>query len=120
MSICADKHIEKKTRREKSQKMNDTESRFALILEAKKRRGEILDFRYEGMALRWGVTTEGQYMSYCADFTVFDSEGITLIEVKGAHIRDRDIVRYRGCRADWPQFRFEFHQYSKGEWRKVM
>jgi hypothetical protein len=36
-----------------------------------------------------------------------------LIEVKGGHIWDRDIVRFKGARAYWPEFAFEMHQKTR-------
>ena len=100
--------------------MNKTEAQFALMLEAQKRAGEILRYEFEGIALRWAD------MRYTPDFVVFEyydnelpmhqrqQSGIKLIEVKGAHIWDRDIVRFKGARAYWPEFAFEMWQLKKG------
>lgn len=103
-------------------RMNKTEAEFALMLEARKRSGEITDYRYEGMRLKWGEDPRtGEAMNYLADFVVIGklSSHITLIEVKGAHIWDRDKVRFKGCRAAWPCFAFELHQKIKGEWKRI-
>ena len=115
-------------------RMNGTESSFALILEARKRKGEIVEWRYEGIKLAWGADPRtGKSMIYTPDFFVVvdgtignpDLEAgigisdITLIEVKGAHIFDRDLVRFKGCRAAWPLFRFEMHQKTKEGWRRI-
>lgn len=101
-------------------RMNKTESEYALILEAMKRRGEILRYEYEGITLRWAD------MKYTPDFIVFgqfevDDEflEIKLIEVKGGHIWDRDIVRFKGARAYWPEFQFELHQRKGGQWTRL-
>jgi hypothetical protein len=114
--------------------MNKTERDFALILESMKRRAEILRYEYEGITLRWAD------MRYTPDFVVFTNvmqmlrqmevikpdqfttvewSGIKLIEVKGAHVWDRDIVRFKGARAFWPEFQFEMHQKVHGEWRRL-
>lgn len=45
-------------------RMNGTEARYSLILEAMKRRGDIVDYAYEPLKLRW------LDMSYKADFVV--------------------------------------------------
>jgi hypothetical protein len=103
-----------KTLRIGGRKMNQTESEFKVMLDARQVRGEILDFRFEGVRLPWG---DG--MLFKADFAVrkFDNK-ITLIEVKGAHIWKHAIVRFKGCRAEWHNwFDFEFWQKeSNGQW----
>lgn len=106
--------------------MNKTEAEFALTLEAQKRAGEILRYEFEGITLRWSD------MRYCPDFVVV-SEGklpaedeeafytflkFKLIEVKGGHIWDRDIVRFKGARAYWPEFAFEMFQKTKNGWNR--
>lgn len=113
-------------------RMTRPEREMALILEAKKRRGEILEWRFEGISLAWGVDpVTGKQMWYSADFWVYrnptfeDSEHlferlpITLIETKGARLFNAQLVRFRGCRACWPQFNFELHQLANGTWCRV-
>ncbi len=119
-------------------RMNKTEAAYALILEAMKRRGEILRYEYEGITLRWAD------MKYTPDFLVFTCRtysragladeiaadaimfggklptNICLIEVKGAHIWSRDIVRFKGARAFWPEFQFEMHQKKGGQWLRLL
>ena len=92
--------------------MNKTEAEFSLILEAMKRNGEILRYEYEGITLRWAD------MRYTPDFLIFIPIGPKLIEVKGGHIWDRDIVRFKGARAYWPEFAFEMHQKTKDGWKR--
>jgi len=100
-------------------RMNKTEREFGAILEAMKRGGEIVRYEYEGLSLRWSG------MRYTPDFVVILGEvqrmacGIRLIEVKGPHIWDRDIVRFKGARAYWPEFAFEMWQKARGEWRRL-
>jgi hypothetical protein len=115
-------------------KMNKTEERYAAILEAMKRRGDIEDYVYEGVRLKWGVDPKtGQAMFYKPDFFVTIEESyyddaehrhvtwkrFKCIETKGAHIRYQDSVRYKGARAQWPQFDFEMWQWEKGEWNQI-
>jgi hypothetical protein len=102
-------------------RMNKTESEYALILEAMKRKGEIVRYEYEGITLRWAD------MRYTPDFIVFKEaeHGYShletkFIEVKGGHIWDRDIVRFKGARAYWPEFQFEMHQKKRGEWKQIL
>lgn len=114
-------------------RMNGGEARYSLILEAMKRRGEIIEWRFEGVKLAWGVDpTTGKPMYYTPDFyvtrraTFEDSERllvalpITLIEIKGPFIHPKDLIRFKGCRSDWPMFRFEMHQCVKGAWTQIL
>ena len=110
--------------------MNKTESGFAQLLEAEKRRGEILRYEYQGMTLRWGVDEKtGDSMRYTPDFVVFqyvkdsnDYKGVRLIEIKGPHIhyRQQAIARFKGCRAWWPEFQFELWQKQKTGWTQIL
>lgn len=107
-------------------RMNKTETEYARILEARKRKGEILDFKFEGISLAWGAHPDnGKSMYYTADFAVtrlgqFGVPEFTLIEVKGPHIWDKDWIRFKGCRAEWGKvFKFELHQKAKGEWKQL-
>ena len=68
------------------------------------------------MSLRWG-----NCMTYKPDFLKGTrAEACTIIEVKGGHIFDRDIVRFKGCAAEWGWlFQFEMHQWNGGEWTRI-
>lgn len=109
-------------------RMNKTETEFSHMLEAQKRRGEILEWRYEGISLAWGCDpATGKPMRYTPDFYVLDnftlseSTQITrIIEVKGPYIYPQDLIRFKGCRSDWPMFRFELHQKTKKGWNKIL
>jgi hypothetical protein len=95
---------------------NKTEREFSFILEAQKRRGEIFRYDYEGITLRWFD------MKYTPDFVVFIGSAvhsIKFIEVKGPHIWDRDIVRFKGARAYWPEFQFELWRKRQGKWDRI-
>ncbi len=110
--------------------MNKTEREFSMILEAMKRKGEILRYEFEGMTLRWFD------MRYTPDFVVLtpwtfkDYESgrektwldIKLIEVKGAHIHyaQQAMARFKGARGFWPEFTFELHQRTKEGWRQLI
>jgi hypothetical protein len=123
------KAIEKELKKIRTQKEpNKTEREFSFILEAQKRKGEILRYEYQGITLRWFD------MKYTPDWFVlgnpivtFDPESqkdiqrfpFRLIEVKGPHIWDRDIVRFKGARAYWPEFQFEMHQKKQGQWNRI-
>ncbi len=95
--------------------MNKTETAYSLILEARKRRGDIARWEREGMTLRW---PDG--MTYTADFTVWHTGGILLIETKGAWIEGDALVKFRAARAYWPEFQFEMQQCKKGQWERIL
>jgi hypothetical protein len=101
-------------------KMNKTEAEFALMLEAQKRNGEILRYEFEGITLRWAdMRYTPDFVVFCAPMSDLPTSIITpikLFEVKGAHIWDRDIVRFKGARAYWPEFAFEMWQKTKAGW----
>lgn len=114
-------------------RMNATETEFSLMLEAQKRRGEILEWRFEGISLAWGCDpVTGKPMRYKADFVVIEAKQedddstipwavrLKIVEVKGNFIHPQDLIRFKGCRSDWPMFRFELHQKANGEWRQVL
>lgn len=117
-------------------RMNKTEKSFSQLLEAQKRKGEIIEWRFEGITLMWGIDEKtGIPLRYTPDFWVIDNpflldgasafnivlSNIRLIEVKSAHIRNRTaaLLRFRGCRSDWPMFRFELHQKTKLGWNRI-
>jgi hypothetical protein len=123
-------------------RMNKTEREYGLILEAMKGRGEIVEYRFEGISLSWGADPrDGKLMWYTPDFLVviatgwkpLDPESYTsdksprldytafkLIEIKGPHIFAKDKIRFKGCRAEWPMFQFEMHQRERGgHWRRI-
>jgi hypothetical protein len=103
-------------------RMNKTETEYSLILEARKRRCEIRDYRFEGMSLSWGIAPDTKKpMWYTGDFVVWPVAGvIELHEVKGGHIFEKDRIRFKGCRAEWgAHFRFVMMQKKEGVWRKI-
>jgi len=106
-------------------RMTKTERAYALVLEAQKRRGEIHRYQFQGITLRWGVDERtGQYMRYTPDFVVFPDEDVTIkmIEVKGSHVLyvQQAMARFKGCRADWPEFEFEMWQLRNFQWARLL
>lgn len=103
--------------------MNKTEAAYALILESKKRAGEILRYEREGITLRW---PDG--MTYSADFAVWMNTGqqyphekqLLFIETKGAWIEQDALVKFRAARAHWPEFDFQMWQMKKGAWTRLL
>lgn len=95
---------------------NKTESEFGRILEAHKQRGEIRHYSFEAITLQWG---DG--MKYTGDFAVWNCDGtIKLIEVKGGYKWQKDVIRYKGCSAQWRDFfDFEMHEKKNGVWQRI-
>lgn len=103
-------------------RINKTEAEFALMLEAQKRKGEILRYEYEGITLRFAG------VKYTPDFVVLSSIlkcgdlQIKFIEVKGPFTKgkfERAIERFRHARTYWPEFQFELHQKTKQGWKQI-
>ncbi len=114
-------------------KMNKTETEYAMILEAMKRKGEILRYEFEGITLRFAN------VKYTPDFVVFPIYvvkfenfkltsrdpyyPIKFIEVKGPFIkgnRERAVERFRHAKTYWPEFTFELHQKTKEGWKQLI
>jgi hypothetical protein len=101
--------------------MNNTESEFALRLEAQKRAGEILRYEFEGISLRFAN------VRYTPDFVIFDQYAtrivLRFIEVKGPFIkgnRERAVERFRHAKTFWPEFNFECWQKKDGSWNQII
>lgn len=99
-------------------KMNQTEREFEVILKAQLVQKLFLEFRTFGIRLLWGGC-----MYYKPDFNVHQHNGrIKLIEVKGTQLWDRDIVRFKGCKAEWKKW-FDFEMWQKQEnksWLRIL
>ncbi len=116
--------------------MNKTEAEFAMILEAMKRKGEILRYEFEGITLRFAN------VKYTPDFVVIeelyhrkqeyyflanpiekDYIRMKFIEVKGPFIkgnRERAVERFRHAKTYWEEFTFEMHQKTKEGWKQII
>jgi hypothetical protein len=106
------------------ERQNKTEKAFGLILEARKRRGEVIEYKPFGIRLEWGAHPDtGKPQVYSPDYTVWEVAAVFLkvVECKGPHIFPKDLIRFRGCRAEWGMwFRFEMWQKDKaGVWRRI-
>jgi len=77
--------------------MNKTEAAYALVLEARKRAGEIRDYWYEGIRL-----VLGHAANYTPDFLVVLADGtVELHEVKG-FMREAAHTRLAVCARLYP------------------
>lgn len=116
-----------KLMRKRRRKMNGTESRFADVLAAMQRKGEIVSFEFEGMTLRWG---NEETFSYTPDFAVIVNVEIPggtpkphvrlrFVEVKGALIRPNDWSRFKHARDNFPLYEFELWQWKEKTWTRL-
>lgn len=97
--------------------MNKTEIRYGLMLEARRRVGEILAYEFGALTLRLGDD-----LRYTPDWLVWlvsDGNGrpvIELHEVKGGFIRDDARVKLHAAAKQFPMFTFRKCQFTKGSW----
>ena len=78
--------------------MNETEKTYAWILEAKKQKGEIVHYEYEGFKLRLADDCW-----YVVDFMVYRADGVMEIhEVKGPYMREDAIIKLKGISERFP------------------
>lgn len=103
-------------------KMTRPEREYGLILEAMKRKGEIIEYKRWGIKLAWGTDPDtGRQMWYTPDFVVWPTGGtLTMVEVKGSKLFYTALVRFKGARAEWGvHFKFELHKLEKGVWTRI-
>lgn len=93
-------------------KMNKTEAQHAWTLEAMKRTGEILDYRFDEIGFRLGDNT-----FYYPDFFVTFPDHFEIHEVKGGFIREDSLVKFQAAARLWPQFRWKMHQKTAQGWK---
>jgi hypothetical protein len=105
-------------------RMNGAESQYALLLEAMRRRGDIVSWSFEGITLR---LADG--CRYTPDFFVVINMNITkyyqvprlrFIEVKGRHIWDDAKVKFKVAREQNPWAEWEMHQKTKEGWTRLL
>ncbi len=111
--------------------MNRTEAEYALILEAMKRKGEILRYEFEGITLRFAnvkytpdfVVIYESHTPILPDESCYTFTRTKFIEVKGPFIRgnrERAVERFRHAKTYWPEFTFEMHQKTKDGWKQII
>lgn len=101
-----------KPERGASGRMNKTETRYAAILEARKRADEIVEYRFGAVTLLLADDTR-----YTPDFFVEMPDGyIECHEVKGGFIRDRALIKPKVAAAMYPRWIFRLCQRKGGEW----
>lgn len=97
-------------------KMNKTESQYAWILEAQKRSGEIKWYGFEKIKLK--ISSLNCW--YNIDFMVVDKDDVVkMIEIKGGHIWDDSIVKFKAVCELYPFVKFIMIQYKNKEWKII-
>jgi hypothetical protein len=95
-------------------RMNKTEVEFSYVLEARKRAGEIDGWAFESVKLR---LADGCW--YLPDFMAW-GKAFTFYEVKGAHIWDDAMVKFKVAREQIKWATFELHQKLNGQWTRIL
>ena len=95
--------------------LNETEYRYAMLLDERLTSGEILAWEFEKIRLVLAPRT-----TYTPDFMVFKSDGtIEFHEVKGGHWEDDARVKIKTCAEHFPYFTFVAVQLAQGGGWKV-
>jgi hypothetical protein len=96
--------------------MNKTEARFAAILEARKRAGEILDYWYESFNVRLAKKTW-----FKADFLImFHSGALEFVDVKGGGPTADDAqVKIKVAAEMYPRFGWVQERFKGGGWKRT-
>lgn len=104
-------HYAKATKRRIPGQMNKTEQAYSLILEARKRNGEIRDWRYEELTLKLAKDTR-----LTVDFMVIAADDtIEMHEIKGSFVREDAWAKLKIAATLFP-FRFLLAQYKAKTW----
>lgn len=90
--------------------MTKLEADYALVLEARKRLGEIRDFRYEALTLRLGDDCR-----YTPDFMVMAMDDVIECHECKGHRWAKNMVKLRVAAEQFP-FRFILIEREKGAW----
>jgi hypothetical protein len=102
----------------KGRSMSNAELEYAMILERMKRDHEIESYKYEGVTLK---LADG--CRYCPDFFVVVSSMILrlrFVEIKGRHIWEDSIVKFKVAKEQNPWAEWQMHQRSKdGQWSQI-
>jgi predicted nuclease of restriction endonuclease-like RecB superfamily len=91
--------------------MNKTETAYAANLEAKKKAGVIVDYKYEALKFKLAKKT-----FYTPDFFVLHKDHFELIEVKGFW-HDDARVKIKVAREMFPWFAWTAVKAHKGGWK---
>ncbi len=81
--------------------MNNLEADYAALLEARKREGAVLWYRFE--AAKWRLTDRDGLTNYIVDFLVqLDTGEIVLVEVKGGFFPEKNRLKLKLVADQYP------------------
>lgn len=99
------------TRMKRANGLNDTEERYRLWLEDRKKAGEIQEYFIQAVTLKLGPDCR-----YTPDFLVVENDGgLTFVEVKG-FMREDAAVKYRVASGQFPWAQFVLVRRIKWQW----
>jgi hypothetical protein len=94
--------------------MNQTEARWANVLEGRRLAGTIRSWRYEAKKLILSVAAD---CSYLPDFWVENLHGeVEIYEVKGAYTREDSIIKLKWAADKYRLITFHLCQWKRGKW----
>jgi|GEM_PF-4657319 len=93
-------------------RMNKTEREYALQLDALLRNGELLHWSFAEIGFRLGHNC-----FYYPDFyTILANREIQIDEIKGGHITDDGLAKFKAAADRFPFFRWRLIQKTKSGW----
>ena len=99
-------------------RMTKTERAFADRLEAQRKAGEIVSWRFEAQKFR--LTDLADRTWYTPDFKVLFPDGRQeFIEVKGGHIWEDGLVKFKIARSQFPEYAWSLWQRRKTQWVRL-
>jgi len=94
--------------------MNKTEKRYSELLEARKKSGDVLWWKFDALSLRLGDN-----LHYKPDFLVLTAESaLECHETKGGYITEDGNMKIKMAAAIYP-FRFLMQKWVKGKWDAI-
>ncbi len=98
--------------------MNKTETAWAWQLEAQKRTGDIVDYRFEPFKIM--IAEKSLVCTYTPDFLVVCEDHFEMHEIKGGGpVRDDAIVKFKMACGQFPWFRWKMIQFKNGQWKTI-
>lgn len=94
--------------------MNQTEARYAQILEWDRQCGALRAWQFERIKLK---LADRSY--YTPDFFVAWPDCLGFVEVKGGYIREDALQKFKFAREVYPWFVFRMMQYKHTAWEEI-
>jgi hypothetical protein len=96
-------------------KLNKTERAYAALLDGKRDRGEIRDYRVQALTFLLAPDCR-----YTPDFNVVERDGtLTNIDTKGGFTREDAVLKLKFAAERFPWFRWQMIERRKGTWNTV-